>query len=212
MSLRSSGLRLLCAERSNDNHYTEAILKWSRKRGNHRYKRLGCVFRYCRLPCFLRRLRYIWGPAAHPRKEFKYDILPYSASPRSSLQSASLPKLPKSGGDADKQRFAPKRILSMEATARCAPLLSQARLNGSLRANRRKRRSQGRLPSICRVNMHCRAFPTGRSSRTGTWIALGTSFDDKAMREYLTFASPAEFRSRNIFTEERPLRRGRARA
>jgi hypothetical protein len=30
------------------------------------------------------------------------------------------------------------------------------------------------------------------------------------MREYLTFASPAEFASRNIFTEERPLRRARA--
>jgi len=36
-------------------------------------------------------------------------------------------------------------------------------------------------------------------------------FDDDAMREYLTYASPAEFRSRNIFTEERPLRRARAR-
>jgi hypothetical protein len=34
-------------------------------------------------------------------------------------------------------------------------------------------------------------------------------FDDDAMREYLTFASPAEFASRNIFTEERPLRRAR---
>jgi hypothetical protein len=30
------------------------------------------------------------------------------------------------------------------------------------------------------------------------------------MREYLTFASPAEFASRNIFTEERPLRRARS--
>ncbi len=29
------------------------------------------------------------------------------------------------------------------------------------------------------------------------------------MREYLTFCSPAEFASRNIFTEERPLRRAR---
>jgi hypothetical protein len=29
------------------------------------------------------------------------------------------------------------------------------------------------------------------------------------MREYLAYASPAEFRSRNIFTEERPLRRAR---
>ena len=35
-------------------------------------------------------------------------------------------------------------------------------------------------------------------------------FAEDAMREYLTFASPAEFRSRNIFTEERPLRRARA--
>jgi len=29
------------------------------------------------------------------------------------------------------------------------------------------------------------------------------------MREYLTFSSPGEFSSRNIFTEERPLRRAR---
>jgi hypothetical protein len=36
-----------------------------------------------------------------------------------------------------------------------------------------------------------------------------TALADDAMREYLTFASPAEFRSRNIFTEERPLRRAR---
>jgi hypothetical protein len=35
-------------------------------------------------------------------------------------------------------------------------------------------------------------------------------FDDDGMREYLAFASPAEFRSRNIFTEERPLRRARS--
>ncbi len=35
-------------------------------------------------------------------------------------------------------------------------------------------------------------------------------FADVAMREYLTFASPAEFASRNIFTEERPLRRARS--
>ena len=36
-----------------------------------------------------------------------------------------------------------------------------------------------------------------------------TSSAEPAMREYLAFASPAEFRSRNIFTEERPLRRAR---
>jgi hypothetical protein len=37
-----------------------------------------------------------------------------------------------------------------------------------------------------------------------------TPFADDGMREYLTYASPAEFRSRNIFTEERPLRRARS--
>jgi hypothetical protein len=35
-------------------------------------------------------------------------------------------------------------------------------------------------------------------------------FANDAMREHLTFASPAEFSSRNIFTEERPLRRARS--
>lgn len=34
--------------------------------------------------------------------------------------------------------------------------------------------------------------------------------DAPGMREYLTFSSPAEFRSRNIFTEARPLRRARS--
>ena len=39
-----------------------------------------------------------------------------------------------------------------------------------------------------------------------------SQLDSPGMREYLTFTSPAEFRSRNIFTEERPLRRARAEA
>ncbi len=34
-----------------------------------------------------------------------------------------------------------------------------------------------------------------------------SSLTDDGFREYLTFASPAEFASRNIFTEERPQRR-----
>jgi hypothetical protein len=37
-----------------------------------------------------------------------------------------------------------------------------------------------------------------------------TSSSEPAMKEHLAFTSPAEFRSRNIFTEERPLRRARA--
>ena len=37
-----------------------------------------------------------------------------------------------------------------------------------------------------------------------------TPFESDAMCEYLTSSSPAEFCSRNIFTEERPLRRARS--
>jgi hypothetical protein len=37
-----------------------------------------------------------------------------------------------------------------------------------------------------------------------------TTSHSPGMREYLTFSSPAEFRWRNIFTEERPLRRARS--
>ena len=40
------------------------------------------------------------------------------------------------------------------------------------------------------------------------WFTAGA--ESPAMREYLTYASPAEFRSRNIFTEERPFRRARS--
>jgi hypothetical protein len=36
-----------------------------------------------------------------------------------------------------------------------------------------------------------------------------SSILDEGFKEYLTFSSPAEFASRNIFTEERPLRRAR---
>jgi hypothetical protein len=39
------------------------------------------------------------------------------------------------------------------------------------------------------------------------WFTTESPTD--AMREFLTFSSPAEFASRNIFTEERPLRRAR---
>jgi hypothetical protein len=37
-----------------------------------------------------------------------------------------------------------------------------------------------------------------------------TSSASPALREYLSFASPAEFRSHNIFTDEQPLRRARS--
>jgi hypothetical protein len=50
---------------------------------------------------------------------------------------------------------------------------------------------------------------TGGPSRrlANPWFT--TASPSPGMCEYLTFASPAEFASRNIFTEERPLRRAR---
>ena len=61
-----------------------------------------------------------------------------------------------------------------------------------------KQRRLGRVP-------HWVSDPARRL--TSRWFTTASPSD--AMREYLTFASPAEFASRNIFTEERPLRRAR---
>jgi len=55
---------------------------------------------------------------------------------------------------------------------------------------------------------HVPLWASGPARRLATPWFTTTSPSD-AMREYLTFASPAEFASRNIFTEERPLRRAR---
>lgn len=59
-----------------------------------------------------------------------------------------------------------------------------------------------------------------RLGRVPSWVSqpwrrleepwFTTSSSSPSMREYLSVASPAEFRSRNIFTEERPLRRARS--
>ena len=61
-----------------------------------------------------------------------------------------------------------------------------------------KQRRLGRVPSWADDPMRRLATP---------WFTTASPTD--AMREYLTFSSPAEFASRNIFTEERPLRRAR---
>lgn len=50
---------------------------------------------------------------------------------------------------------------------------------------------------------------TGNPARRLAKPWFTTTSPTDAMREYLTFSSPAEFASRNIFTEERPLRRAR---
>ena len=61
-----------------------------------------------------------------------------------------------------------------------------------------KQRRLGRVP-------HLVCDPARRLDNP--WFTVTDPSD--AMREYLTFSSPAEFASRNIFTEERPLRRAR---
>src|SRR6266404_6232623 len=61
-----------------------------------------------------------------------------------------------------------------------------------------KQRRLGRVPSWV-------SNPARRL--TSPWFTTESPSD--AMREYLSFSSPAEFASRNIFTEERPLRRAR---
>lgn len=62
-----------------------------------------------------------------------------------------------------------------------------------------KQRRLGRVPSW--VGGLARRLPE-------PWFT--TSSASPAMREYLTFASPGEFSSRNIFTDEQPLRRARS--
>ena len=61
-----------------------------------------------------------------------------------------------------------------------------------------KQRRLGRVP-------HWVCDPARRLDKP--WFTVTSPSD--SMREYLTFSSPAEFASRNIFTEERPLRRAR---
>jgi hypothetical protein len=62
-----------------------------------------------------------------------------------------------------------------------------------------KQRRLGRVPAwVC--------DPARRLAEP--WFTASSPSD--AMREYLTYASPGEFASRNIFTEERPLRRARS--
>src|SRR5258708_17625648 len=61
-----------------------------------------------------------------------------------------------------------------------------------------KQRRLGRVP-------HWVGDPARRLATP--WFTVTSPSD--SMREYLTFSSPAEFASRNIFTEERPLRRAR---
>jgi hypothetical protein len=80
-------------------------------------------------------------------------------------------------------------------------LTGDARLDalvGAIAEYLAKQRRLGRVPPwVC--------SPARRLA--SPWFTTASPSD--SMREYLSFASPAEFASRNIFTEERPLRRAR---
>jgi hypothetical protein len=80
-------------------------------------------------------------------------------------------------------------------------LIGDDRLNalvGAIAEYLAKQRRLGRVPSWA-------GDPRRRLSTP--WFT--TASPSPGMREYLTYSSPAEFASRNIFTEERPLRRAR---
>jgi hypothetical protein len=90
------------------------------------------------------------------------------------------------------------RYASIEAEPK---LTGDARLDaliGAIAEYLAKQRRLGRVPKWV-------SDPARRLS--SPWFTTASPSD--AMREYLTFSSPAEFASRNIFTEERPLRRAR---
>lgn len=80
-------------------------------------------------------------------------------------------------------------------------LTGDARLDalvGAIAEYLAKQRKLGRVP-------HWVCDPARKLDQP--WFTVANPTD--AMREFLTFSSPAEFSSRNIFTEERPLRRAR---
>jgi hypothetical protein len=88
------------------------------------------------------------------------------------------------------------------ASIECEPKLTgDERLDalvGAVAEYLAKQRRLGRVP-------HWVSNPARRL--TSPWFTTASPSD--AMREYLTFASPGEFSSRNIFTDEQPLRRAR---
>jgi hypothetical protein len=90
------------------------------------------------------------------------------------------------------------RYASIEAEPELTGNVRLDALVGAIADYLAKQRRLGRVP-------HWVSGPARRLS--SPWFTTASPTD--AMREYLTFASPAEFASRNIFTEERPLRRAR---
>jgi hypothetical protein len=97
--------------------------------------------------------------------------------------------------------LAPTRESRYATIAEGPALTNDKRLDalvGAIAEYLAKQRKLGRVPRWA-----------GESTRylDQPWHTCDSAND--AMREYITFSSPVEFASRNIFTEERPLRRAR---
>jgi hypothetical protein len=110
--------------------------------------------------------------------------------------------------DAALAEFVDSFLLAPDSASRYAcieaepPLSGSARLDALAGAIAEYLAKQYRLGAVPRWASH----PSRKLDEP--WFT--TSSSDPAMREYLSFASPGEFRWRNIFTEERPLRRARS--
>jgi len=104
--------------------------------------------------------------------------------------------------------FVDNFLLAPGSRARYSAIETEPRLSGDVRLDAlvgamaeylAKQYRPGAVPPWS--SKPCRRLPE-------PWFT--TTSSSPAMREYLSFASPAEFRWRNIFTEERPLRRARS--
>lgn len=80
-------------------------------------------------------------------------------------------------------------------------------LAGAIAEYLAKQRKLGRVPAWVSGSARYLDRPWHTSSMFIDWKR---ELLTDGMREYLTFASPAEFASRNIFTEEQPLRQARS--
>src|SRR5262245_23469866 len=115
----------------------------------------------------------------------------------------------RAGGTRDAlAEFVDTFLMAPDDAARFAAIESEPALSGDARLDAlagamaeylAKQYRLGRVPS----------WVTGAQRRLEVpWFT--TTSPHPAMREYLSYSSPAEFCSRNIFTEERPLRRARS--
>ena len=97
---------------------------------------------------------------------------------------------------------APDRDARYAAIETSPPLCGDTRIDalaGAIAEYLAKQHRLGRVPGW--TSAPCRRLDE-------PWFT--TSSTSPGMREFLTFSSPGEFRWRNIFTEERPLRRARS--